>query len=162
MGLYKRQSKAGPSTWCIQYFAHGKRIREAIGPSKREAELVLAKRKAEIREGKFFDTRKESTLTLPALLDRYLAEYAALHKKPRSYERDRFSAKTLRAFFGDRLLRDVTPENVHDFMVYRKDQGAAPATINVELALLSGIFTWAQRMRLVSCAGTSTQSGSGQ
>ena len=86
MGLYKRRGKEG-STWCIQYFTHGKRIREAIGPSKRQAELVLAKRKAEIREGRFFDTRKESTLTLPALIDRYLTEYSSLHKKP-----DAFSA----------------------------------------------------------------------
>ena len=41
MGLYKRANKDGTSTWCIQYFADGKRYREAVGPKKREAETVL-------------------------------------------------------------------------------------------------------------------------
>lgn len=149
MGLYKRQGKEG-ATWNIQYFAHGKRIREAIGPSKRQAELVLAKRKAEIREGRFFDTRKESTLTLPALIDRYLAEYAAVHKKPRSYERNLCSARVLKGFFGDILLRDVKPERIDDFLRHRQEQGKAPATINGELALLGHMFTWAQKKKLTS------------
>src|SRR5215510_2342380 len=86
MGLYKRQGKTGP-TWVIQYFAHGKRVREAIGPSKRQAELVLAKRKADIREGRYF-APTEKPLAFSILADRYLKEYAALHKQPRSYERN--------------------------------------------------------------------------
>jgi hypothetical protein len=55
MGLYKRKNKDSSTTWYAQYFAYGKRIREAVGPSNRQADLVLAKRKAAIREGKFFD-----------------------------------------------------------------------------------------------------------
>jgi hypothetical protein len=62
MGLYKRAKKDGPATWCIQYFANGQRIREVVGPSKREAALVLGKRKATVREGKFFDVRKETPI----------------------------------------------------------------------------------------------------
>jgi hypothetical protein len=48
MGLYKRTNKDGPATWCIQYFANGKRLREAVGPSKREAEIVLVLRQREV------------------------------------------------------------------------------------------------------------------
>jgi integrase len=91
MGLFKRPNKDGPATWCIQYFANGKRVREAIGPSKREAEIVLGKRKTAIREGKFFDVRKETNIAFGPLCDRYLKEHAALHKKPRSYLRNEAS-----------------------------------------------------------------------
>jgi integrase len=150
MGLYKRKGKAG-ATWCIQYFAHGERIREAIGPSKREAELVLAKRKAALREGKFFDVRKESAIAFGVLCDRYLKEYAALHKKPRSYERNVTSTKVLKAFFGEHtLVKNIRAETVHAFILHRKDQGKAAATINVEVAHLSHLFTWACKLGLAT------------
>ena len=46
-GLMKRGN-----TWYIRYQHEGKDKWEAIGPSKRQAELVLAKRKIEIFTGK--------------------------------------------------------------------------------------------------------------
>src|SRR5215813_9806561 len=61
MGLYKRGT-----TWCVQYFADGRRIREAVGPSKRQAELILAQRKTELKEARLqkqFSTRYDA---LPA------------------------------------------------------------------------------------------------
>jgi hypothetical protein len=54
MGLYRRFNKNGTITWSVQYFHDGVRHREAVGPSKREAELVLGKKQAAIREHKFF------------------------------------------------------------------------------------------------------------
>ncbi len=98
MGLYKRKGKAG-TTWGVQYFAHGKRIREAIGPSKRQAELVLAKRKADIREGRYF-APAEKSLAFSVLADRYLKEHASLHKRPRSYLWNVASAKVLKSHLG--------------------------------------------------------------
>lgn len=151
MGLYKRANKDGSATWCIQYFANGKRYREAIGPSKREAELVLGKKKALIREGKFFDVAKETPLGFGALCDRYLREYAALHKKPRSYLRNVTSTKVLKAFFGeDTPLKHVTPERVHQFMQERREQGKSAATINAEIAHLAHLFTWANKLKLTT------------
>ena len=147
MGLYKRQGTTG-ATWCIQYFVNGKRVREAIGPSKRQAELVLGKRKAAIREGKFFDVRKESDMSFSVLADRYLKEYAQDHKKPRSYQRNVTSTKVLKAFFGETPIKTISPENVDAFVQERKGQKKAPATINVEIALLSHMFTWANKRTL--------------
>ncbi|HEV8713298.1 MAG TPA: site-specific integrase [Candidatus Binatia bacterium] len=144
MGLYKRND-----TWVIQYFAHGKRVREAIGPSKRQAELVLAKRKADIREGRYF-APTEKPLAFSILADRYLKEHAALHKKPRSYLRNVASAKVLKAFFGERLLKDITPADVHAFIMSRKEQGKSAATINAEVGHLSHMFTWANKLHLTT------------
>lgn len=148
MGLYKRHGKEG-ATWNIQYFAHGKRVREAIGPSKRQAELVLAKRKADIREGRYF-APTEKPLAFSVLADRYLKEYAALHKKPRSYLRNAASTKVLKAYFSETLITNIKPEHVHAFILSRKEQGKASATINGEIALLSHMFTWGNRLKLVA------------
>src|SRR5215208_4394899 len=118
MGLYKRANKEGPATWCVQYFANGKRLREAVGPSKREAEIVLGKRKTAIREGKFFDVRKETNIAFGPLCDRYLKEYAALHKKPRSYLRNEVSTKVLKAFFSETIpAKQIQLADVSRFIV---------------------------------------------
>jgi hypothetical protein len=45
--------------WYIDFTFKGQRIRESIGPSRKGAENVVAKRKAEIAENKFLDVRKE-------------------------------------------------------------------------------------------------------
>ena len=77
-------------------------------------------------------------------------EYAALHKKPRSYLRNVTSAKVLKVYFGERLLTNITPADVHGFILYRKEQGKAAATINGGIALLSHMFTWGNRLKLVA------------
>src|SRR5215510_10485752 len=107
MGLSKRGN-----TWTIQFFANGKRVREAIGPSKRQAELVLAKRRADLREGRYFETQKEKPLAFSVLADHYLEEYAKEYSKPRSYQRKASVVKTLKAFFGNISAQGMTPEDV--------------------------------------------------
>jgi integrase len=139
------------ATWCVQYFANGKRLREAVGPSKREAEIVLGKRKTAIREGKFFNVRKETNIAFGPLCDRYLKEHAALHKKPRLYLCNQVSTKVLKAFFGETTpAKQIQLADVSRFIVQRKEHGRSPYTINAEVAHLSHLFTWARKLRLVS------------
>ena len=145
MGVYKREQ-----TWCIQYFANGKRRREAIGPSKREAENVLNKRKAEVREGRFFDLRKGDKLTFGEFLDRYLTEYSAHNKAPGTYRSDCLKASPLKAEFGDMRLTAVDTDVVHRYLARLREEGRAPATVNRYRALLSHIFTMAMRWGYVA------------
>ena len=48
MGLVKRQNKRGDFTWYIRYTYQGKDKWEAIGPSKRQAELADWRFKCEV------------------------------------------------------------------------------------------------------------------
>ena len=64
-GLLKRGA-----VWYIRYSFQGKDKGEAVGTSKRQAELVLAKRKTEIKEGQFFSTPKGLKWSYSQLLDR--------------------------------------------------------------------------------------------
>lgn len=143
MRIYKRGK-----TWYLDYHVGTRRIREAVGPNKRQAELELAKVRTELVEGRYFDRRKENRMTFGELLDNYLAEHSARQKRPKSHLRDLTSAKHLRPAFDSKLLRDVTPRALSEYISKRLDDGAAPASINRELGLTKHCFTMAQRWGL--------------
>jgi len=48
MGVFKKNGY-----WYIDYYVDGRRKREKVGPNKRQAELVLKKRRVQVAEGKF-------------------------------------------------------------------------------------------------------------
>src|SRR5262249_40407782 len=131
------------------YFANGKRIRESVGPSKRQAELALAKRKSDLREGRYFAPR-EKPLAFSVLATRYLEEHARLHKRPRSFLRNQSSTKVLVAYCGDTPIAQMTSADVHAFVVQRREYGKSGSTNNAELAHLSSLFSFAQRVGLTS------------
>lgn len=54
MSVYKRGEN-----WYIDFTFHSHRVREMIGPSRKGADKVIAKRKTEIAENKYLDKRKE-------------------------------------------------------------------------------------------------------
>jgi integrase len=148
MGIRKRGKK-----YYIDVYYKGTRIRECVGESKRLAERVYAKRKAELVENKFFDKRKVSKTKLSELVELYL-EYSKTHK--RSYERDRSSTKTLLKYMGDRKLNQITPLRIEEYIKtrlnqisYRKKGKVSPATVNRELACLKHMFTKAIEWSLI-------------
>ena len=54
MAIYQRGKN-----WYIDFWFKGQRIRESIGPSRKNAEKVIAKKTTEIIENKYLDVRKE-------------------------------------------------------------------------------------------------------
>ncbi len=144
MGLYKRGE-----IWCIRYSYGGKIVRRAVGPSKRQAELALGKRKVAIAEGRFLDPLKGDKITYGELLDRYLKEYSAVHKKPHTYATDTHWVKHLRPRFGSLLLKDVTADKVSVMVKELLDSGRKPATVNRVVTLLKHSFTKAKEWGLI-------------
>jgi hypothetical protein len=144
-GLFKRGD-----VWYIRYTANGKRKWEGIGTSKRQAELVLAKRKLEIKDGRYFSTPKGLKWTYGQLLDRYLA-YAQVTKKPSTYQRtDRVFEKPLREVFGETSLKDLTPQHVNTYMESKLASQLAPATVRHHLMLLKHSLTMAVKWGLLA------------
>jgi hypothetical protein len=93
-----------------------------IGTSKRQAELVPAKRKLEIAEGRYLSTPKGWKWTYGQLLERYLA-YAKITKKLSTYETDTYWAKHLRVAFGDMLLKDFTADKAATYLENKLSDG---------------------------------------
>ncbi len=135
MAIYKRGKN-----WYIDFTFKGQRIRESIGPSRKGAEKVIAKKKAEIAENKFLDVRKEPD---PVKFHEFAKEYltwAKANKKPSSYGRDLYTMRIFDREFEAKNIQDITTWQVEKYKVKRKEQ-FKPATVNREMALLKHMFS---------------------
>jgi len=138
MGLVKRGKY-----WCMRFTYHGRQVRRSTGTvDRRLAEAIVGKVRAQIVEGRFFETLEEKTRTFEELMARYLTDHAAKKSDPRH---DHGYAKRLTAFFGGRTLAEITPKLIADYKARRYAAGLKPASINRELASLKKAFNLAVR-----------------
>jgi hypothetical protein len=135
--------KKATATWWISYSVHGKRHKENAKTTNRADAVRLLKQKiGEAAQGKPVGNEVERT-TLDDLLAMVEANYIANGR--RSLERTRFAFPHLRAFFGaDCKARSVTSDRITGYAANRLGQGAKPATVNFELAILRRGFNLAK------------------
>ncbi len=135
MGLYKRKN-----VWWMAITYQGKQIRRSTETAnKKLAESVLAKVKVRIIEGKFFDVLEEKDRTFEEMMNRYMVEQEK-KKALSSHIRDRGSLGHLLPFFGEKVLSEITPKMIARYKAKRRQEEAAPATINKELGLMRHAF----------------------
>ena len=141
----------------LQFRHQGKLYREPAGSYKRDAELLLAKRKVEMRERRFFpDATKICDVTLAEFVTPYL-EWARAHK--RSWKRDERSLRNLCVHFGTTSLGRISFEQVEHFKRRRLSgelrfgagrRQAGRATVNRELACLRKLLNLAVDLGVLS------------
>lgn len=134
MGIFKKHGN-----YYIDYYVEGRRVRERIGTSKRQAEQVMAVRRGEILQGRFKLSDTQASPKFAEFAVDYM-EYSRANK--RSARRDQVSLKNLTPFFGTRRLKEITPWLIERFKTARKPL-VAPASVNLELACLKHMFTMA-------------------
>ena len=135
MAVYKRGEN-----WYIDFTFHGQRIREMIGPSRKGAEKVIAKRKTEIAENKFLDMRKEPD---PIKFYDFAKEYmvwAKANKKPSTYSRELSTVRNLNKEFETKNIQEITTWQIEKYKAKRKEE-VKPASVNRELALLKHLYS---------------------
>jgi integrase len=133
-------------TWWLCYYVNGQRIRESAETTNRAAAVRLLKRKTgDAANGKPVGPDLDR-LTLADMIAMLEADYRANGR--RTLRRALQAAAHLRDFFrGERKARDITPDTITAYAAHRLDQGAKPATVNLELAMLRRAF------RLAALAG---------
>jgi len=135
MSVYKRGKN-----WYIDFTFQRERVREMIGPSRKIADAVIAKRKAEIAENKFLDVRKEPD---PVRFYDFAKEYlqwSKANKKPSTYNRDLSLMRQLNREFETKAIQEITTWQIEKFKTRRKEE-VKPASVNRELALIKHMFT---------------------
>ena len=155
MAVYQRGGQ-----WWIELRYRGKRFREAIGPDEDLARDVLAQRRVEIRENRFFpDKVKEpDPVKFYDFAKQYL-EWAKANKKPSGYQKLVSLMRQVNREFETRTIQEITTWQIEKYKARRKDEVKTPrskgltkalgtqtkvikpATVNRELALLKHMFT---------------------
>jgi integrase len=123
------------STWWVGYSVHGKAFRENAHTEKRaEAVRFLKQKIADAGSGKPVGAQVERT-TLDDLITMVEADYKA--NGHTSLNRVQAAAAHLREYYGgERKARDITDDTVTAYAAHRLEEGAAPSTVNCELAVL--------------------------
>ncbi len=126
--------------WWTSITYKGKRIRKSLETAdKKLAQVIEAKIKTEIVEGKYFDKPTGDNKTLNDMMERFMKEHApkVSINTQKSYS---VSLKHLSSFFGNSRLTSITPKMIYEYKVLRKNEGTKAASLNRELAMLSKAF----------------------
>jgi integrase len=124
MAIYQRGEN-----WYIDFTFKGQRVRESIGPSRKGAEKVISKKKAEIAENKYLDKRKEPD---PIKFHEFAKEYlqwARANKKPSSWGRELSTMRRLDKEFGDKILQEITTWQIEKWKAKRKEAVKKPDAV---------------------------------
>ncbi len=143
--IYQRTKKLPDGTvrilpkWWIKYHKNGQVFRESSGSEKHaDAERLLKRRLGEIVTGKFAGLGPER-ITVSQLLADLLVDYE-LHERHSLPMTEKRVSKNLSPAFGCIRAADLSSKHINAYILKRKDEGAAAATINRELELLLRSF----------------------
>jgi len=138
MSLFKRGK-----VWWMSLNVKGRRVRRSTETAdKRLAEKIHAKVLTEITEGRWFEKMPGEHKTFREMIDKYLDEYSP-RKRPKSHVRDKSLAGHLKGYFGELTLSEISPKDIYAYKVMRREEGAAPKTINNELILMGHAYNMA-------------------
>jgi len=141
-GVLYRRGKA----WTIGFTVNGRRVREAIGPNKHVAEMVLKKRISDALQGMYFPQKRNlGRMPFREFAEMYLERVVPLMKSIRT-ERTRV-LRWIR-HFGNRSLGQVTRVEIEH---WRREKLAhcRPATINRDSARLRHMLNMAVEWELL-------------
>ena len=141
MGLFKRKR-----VWWMSFTYQGRQIRRSTGTeNKKCAKKILDHVQMKINDDKFFDPVHEEGRTFTEMIERYLTQ-CSIKKVQASQVRDRQIVKHLLVHFGEAIrLVDITPRVINAYKTARREEGAAPATVNKELGVLRHAYNVAIR-----------------
>lgn len=140
-GLYRRPDS--PYWWASYIDAGGRRVRRSTGtPERREAEAILAKWRVEAHRARHWN--EQPSITFDELMVGFLK--VSIHElRPSGYRRNIDAVRHLRGFFGGIELKALSASMIRAYIENRRSLGAASATINRELAVLSSAINYARR-----------------
>lgn len=137
MAIYLRGNQ-----WWIELRYQGKRYREAVGPDRELAIDVLAKRRVEIRENKFFPQKQKplKPINFHDFIKEYLPISFANKKQSTKIKTNELSImRNLDKVFGEKNLGEITNWNIDQWRSNRKKE-VKPGTVNRELTTLKTMF----------------------
>ena len=157
MGIEKYRTKKGVVFWIIDEWLpmpDGTRIRfrQRRIPTREQAQALLAKKRAEAFEDRFFDRRKDSTLTVRDLWKLY---EPVSEETKRSHRHDVHRKVHLLLHLGKKTLSSLTVADVGAYRRKRRGEKTRrghkpkPGTLDREVALLKRMCNYAVEIKLL-------------
>ena len=135
-GLDLRRAK-GKVYWIEYYDLQHRRRRERIGPNRQIAEMRLAEVKRQLVEGKYVPEAWLGSMLFSEFWEKHYVPWVSSVNSSRWVQRKQEIYRLhLAPVFGSRKLKDITRAEVEAYMRQRLEEGAAPATVNREVAVL--------------------------
>lgn len=139
MGTMYQSGKKG--IWWIRFYRNGKPYYEnSRSPRKKDAERLLKLREGQVADGRFTGVRTER-VRFEEMKEDFLNDYRVNGK--RTLDKAEEKAERLAGFFAGWRAVDINTAEVNKYIAKRQEEGAAPATINRELAALKRMFNLA-------------------
>lgn len=133
MRVYQRNR-----VWYIDYSFNGRRVRKAVGTSKKMAELALKEIELKIVKGKFLRITEPKKIVFDELCDEYL-KFSKANKAPQSYRRDQVNVKNLLKSFSGKLVSEISAYELERYKNSRVKE-VTPASVNRELSCIKHMF----------------------
>jgi len=138
---------SGRSIWHAQYYLDGRRVRESTEQETKEAaEAWLEKKLQALRYGDAVP--REERVTVQELFR--LVEDNYTLRRNRSIKTMRYSFQHVLDFFGPKAKAIRLGHRIEDYVEHRRAEGAADATIRIELSLLDRGLRLAVKKKLLS------------
>lgn len=135
MGVFKRGG-----IWWYEFRFAGQRIRESSkSRAKSVADAAERKRHRELEEGYLGIAKRQA----PRLFSVAAAEWLKLKEprlSPRSFNIEQTNLRHLADMFDRLLVTDIKPEHISKYQRMRIAEGAAPKTVNLEVATVRAIL----------------------
>jgi integrase len=135
MSIYKRGKN-----YYVDFWFKGQRVRESIGPTKKDAEKVIRKKTTEIIENKYLDIRKDPDPVKFHNFEKEYVQWSKANKKPSTCKRELYIIQLFDAEFKGKDLQDITTWQIEKFKSKRKET-CKPASVNRELLLLKHMLS---------------------
>lgn len=137
MGVIRQRGRI----WYVDYVVNGKRYKKRVGPFKKNAELLLHEIELKINKNELGFLPKDSDLH--KLFQEFL-DFSGTNNSPNTLKRytaivDNFK-RYLAKFPHITKLSQLDTKIFEDYKTYRKDKGAKPKTINIEIQTLKSIM----------------------
>ena len=133
------------SIWWIAYFRRGREFRESSASTVKRDAVNLLKQRLTRRS-----LAAEDKLMFEDLVELIVNDYKVNSR--RSMDTTRYRIKHLHEFFSLSRVIDITVGRIRSYRVSRLEEGAAPSTINRELACLKRMLSLALEDDLISKA----------
>ena len=143
---YRGLKKRGRIWWIRYHDGNGRRYEESAGVdangkpvTKREALRMLRRREGRLAEGKVVTPEMSKLRFRDAVLEVF-NDYK--HRKLKTLDDCKSRVRLhLDPFFGPRRMKNIAMRDVRLYVTERRDEGAADATINREIAILKRAFS---------------------